>query len=717
MSSSGAGDWLESMLTPGDEAVGDDLASQIIGSLPGVFYLFRAEDGRMLRWNRALEARTGRTRDEIADCHPLDLIAPADRETAAAAIQAAIDDGASDCEAGLADAQGGIVPHYFCGRAASFAGERCVCGLGIDISPQRSAQQQADRIRERLVDAIEAISDGFASFDASDRLLMCNRRYRELSSLGGDNLQPGNSFAEILRVGLRDGLYPDARCDPEQWLAERTRRRRENPRDSFEQQISTGKWLRVEEHPTRDDGRVSILVDITAYKKREAKLRESEERYRALFENEFDAIVISDIASGRILDANARAANLLGYDHEYLLTLARSDLHPPTTRNRAEAAYSARCQQANAAPFRQQLLCADGTPVPVEISATLITDEAGNRHYIQAVIRDVTPRERLERMTADRGRILESIARRAPLAEVLVQVQHMLERLRAARCARAFLVDGERLVDLEQGNLAGLDASWLEHANRGRDEQEPIPLPLPTARALLADFPEGEAVVDPLHDRAGRLVGALVMVLPPVDQRGAHIETSALVEAARLAAIAIEQQHLEDQLSWQAGHDDLTELPNRALLMDRLRQAIAQARRRDVNASVLLLDLDDFKIVNDSLGHAAGDRVLQIMGERLGKYLRDEDTVARIGGDEFVLVLPISGAPEVEKVAAKLVDHLAKPLEVNGETFTLTPSIGISVFPDDGTTADELLQHADAAMYAAKHAGKGRCCFYRNMDS
>lgn len=716
MSSSGAGDWLESMLTPGNEAVSDDLASHIIGSLPGVFYLFRAEDGRMLRWNKALEARTGRSPDEIADCHPLDLLAPVDREVAAAAIQAAIDDGASDCEAGLVDAQGGVTPYYFCGRAASFAGELCVCGLGINISPQRSAQQQADRIRERLVDAIEAISDGFASFDANDRLLVCNRRYRELSGPEGRNLQPGQQFADILRLGLNAGLYPDARADPERWLAERTLRRRENPRDSFEQQLSTGKWLRVEEHPTRDDGRVSILVDITAYKEREAKLRESEQRYRALFENEFDAIIISDIASGRILDANVRAANLLGYDHEHLLTLARSDLHPPTTRNRAEAAYSARSQRPDAAPFRQQLLRADGNTLPVEISATLITDEAGNRHYIQAVIRDVTPRERLEQMTADRGRILESIARRAPLDEVLVQVQHMLERLGAARLARVFLVDGEHLAGLDEQRLTGLDPGWLEQAGRSGDAQEQIPLPLPAARDLLADTPAGEAVIDPLHDRVGRLVGALVMVLPPADQRGAHIETSALVEAARLAAIAIEQQHLEDQLSWQAGHDDLTRLPNRALLMDRLQQAIAQARRRDGHASVLLLDLDDFKIVNDSLGHAVGDRVLQIMGERLGNYLRDEDTVARIGGDEFVLVLPISGAPEVESVASKLVGHIAKPLDLNGEEFTLTPSIGISVFPDDGTTADELLQHADAAMYAAKHSGKGRFCFYRDMD-
>lgn len=701
----------------GKRASGGDLTDQVIASLPGVFYLFRAGDGCMLRWNEALERRTGLTGDEVAAAHPLGLLAPADRETAASAIQNAIDHGKSDCEAGLVYTDGSIIPHYFYGHAAWIGGELCVCGLGIDVSARRSAQQQADRIRDRLVDAIEAMPDGFAAYDADNRLQLCNRRYRELIGPGSGDIEPGRRFDDILRIGLRARLYPDAEDAPEEWLAERLRRRDEHARDHFEQRLSTGQWIRIEEHPTRDNGRVSILVDITAYKEREARLRESEQRYRALFDNEFDAIVISDIASGRILDANGRAAALLGHDRDFLLTLARTDLHPPTTRNQAEATYTARCQQANAAPFRQQLLCADGVIVPVEISATLIADDVNNRHYIQAVIRDITPRERLEQMTADRGRILESIARRAPLDEVLIQVQHMLERLGAARRARVLLVDEDHLVDIDNGAITGLDAAWLVQERDNGDDGGRIPLPPATAHEVLAEAPKGDAVVDPLCDRAGRLVGALVMDLPQHHRPGTQVETSALVEAVRLAAIAIEQQHLADQLAWQAGHDDLTELPNRALLMDRLQQAIAQARRRDMNTSVLLLDLDDFKTVNDSLGHAVGDRVLQIMGERLNNYLRDEDTVARIGGDEFVLVLPISGPPEVERVAAKLVDHLAVPLEVNGQTLALAPSIGISVFPADGTTPDELLQNADAAMYAAKHAGKGQYCFFNKINS
>jgi|GEM_PF-2526083 len=696
----------------------EDATGQIIASLPGVFYLFRATDGAMLRWNATLAERTGFDDESIAACHPLDLVAPQDHSVVAAAIEKARREGWSDCEACLRTADGDAIPYYFFGRSVHIEGVECISGLGADIRAHRDAQAEAERMRERLVDAVEAMPDGFAYYDTEDTLQLCNSRYRELVGTCAGPLEPGCSFREVLRIGLNAGLYQDAARAPEAWLEQRVRRRREQQHDQFEQRLTTGQWLRVEEHPTRDGGRVSILVDITAFKEREARLRESEQRYRALFNNDSDALVISEVESGRLLDVNPRAEAMFGRDRFHLLQMTRIDLHPMATRTRAEAAYTARCQQPSGAPFRQQVLRADGVVVPVEISATVVVDEVRERRLIQAVIRDITQREMLEQMNADRARVLESIARRAPLGEILRQVERMLEHLGAVRAARVLVPRDEWLVAADGFGDVAVPASVLDETRARDGDDERVPLPDEVVTDLLADECDdacgagGEAALEVLRDGEGNVVGGLAMVLPAAAPESPQPVRSALVEAAGLASIAIEQQQLADRLSWRAGHDDLTELPNRALLMDRLQQAIARARRLECKTSVMLLDLDDFKQVNDTLGHSVGDRFLRVIAARLAECLREEDTVARLGGDEFVLILPTAGREEAARVADKVVAAVAESVELDGHSLRATPSIGISVHPVDSDTPASLLQYADQAMYAAKRGGKGRYCFF-----
>lgn len=158
-----------------------------------------------------------------------------------------------------------------------------------------------------------------------------------------------------------------------------------------------------------------------------------------------------------------------------------------------------------------------------------------------------------------------------------------------------------------------------------------------------------------------------------------------------------------------AHHDTLTGLPNRRLLADRLDLALALARRTGNRVSLLLLDLDDFKSINDSLGHSAGDGVLNVIAQRLRGTVRETDTVARLGGDEFVLLLPeVAQDGDPARVAAKVLDAFAAPVAAGRREFTLGASIGIAVFPLHATDAESLLQQADIAMYDAKRAG-GRC--------
>jgi diguanylate cyclase (GGDEF)-like protein len=172
---------------------------------------------------------------------------------------------------------------------------------------------------------------------------------------------------------------------------------------------------------------------------------------------------------------------------------------------------------------------------------------------------------------------------------------------------------------------------------------------------------------------------------------------------------AEDKRAFEAQLQHQALNDDLTGLPNRRLLADRLRHALDVARRAEHQVALMYIDLDGFKLVNDSLGHAVGDRLLRQVSERLRSRVRASDTLARLGGDEFAVVLAgVKALEQASGVAETLLAILAPPFTIDEHEITITASIGVSVFPESGTTPVELLQQADSAMYAAKKMGKNR---------
>lgn len=186
-----------------------------------------------------------------------------------------------------------------------------------------------------------------------------------------------------------------------------------------------------------------------------------------------------------------------------------------------------------------------------------------------------------------------------------------------------------------------------------------------------------------------------------VNYIGAAEDRTAWVEAERRL------QHL-------AQHDPLTDLPNRALLKDRLAIAIQLARRNNHGVGVIFLDLDRFKLINDSLGHNTGDELLKAIASRLRDVVRSSDTVSRLGGDEFVILLPeVTEVADVRVVVQKLIDTIAKPIEAGPYEINATMSVGVAVFPEDGDTVESLLQNADSAMYHAKSEGRNQVTYYK----
>ena len=234
-----------------------------------------------------------------------------------------------------------------------------------------------------------------------------------------------------------------------------------------------------------------------------------------------------------------------------------------------------------------------------------------------------------------------------------------------------------------------------------------VNLTVPTTERLESDprrFSPTHALVVGLSVLVGP-VGLLIDRIDGLSISGA-VAASSTVSACLLAWHVVAILHDRAMVEHRATHDPLTDLPNRMLFTDRLQRAIAHAVRNDLPVGVLYLDLDRFKDVNDTLGHEVGDQLLKVVSRRLVECARDEDTVARLAGDEFAVLLPhLADADDVLVVAERILDALGEPTMIGGQRVRNAGSVGVAVFPDDGNTANDLLAAADSAMYRAKEHG------------
>ena len=269
-----------------------------------------------------------------------------------------------------------------------------------------------------------------------------------------------------------------------------------------------------------------------------------------------------------------------------------------------------------------------------------------------------------------------------PLGRALMQSEHVQDKVRRAAA------------DLSSANAA------LKHAIRSGISLPEIELVSIQSEAALARVHEAVEDLGILTDMLSR----------EMDERGD------LERRLALSGVALSQSRAQERRSrHDALHDAATGLPNMSLFIDRVANALAQARRHSRRLAVLFLDLDEFKIVNDTHGHDAGDRVLHIIAHRLETGLRRGDTATRRGGDEFViLMLDISEEAAAATFATRLQERIAEPCEVDGVSVIVKPSIGIATYPGDGHSAEELIKNSDLAMYAAKKSKRGSL-LYREL--
>lgn len=274
--------------------------------------------------------------------------------------------------------------------------------------------------------------------------------------------------------------------------------------------------------------------------------------------------------------------------------------------------------------------------------------------------------------------------------------------------------------------LAGISLAACGEARFELTHAHTISAALPLARkgeydAVLLDLslPDSAGLAS-VRDFALAVPHIAVLILTGLDDEGLAIEAMRhgaqdyLVKGegtegrlARSIRMAIERKAFEAQLAERANFDQLTGLVNRALFRDRLAHALARAKRSHERAALLYIDLDGFKAINDSLGHAAGDEVLRAVASRFRSAVRSSETVARIGGDEFTILLEgVSGPADAVKAAERVLAALSTPLKAAGRELRVTPSIGVALFPDHAKEPQELMRQADTAMFWAKKAGR-----------
>jgi diguanylate cyclase len=249
-------------------------------------------------------------------------------------------------------------------------------------------------------------------------------------------------------------------------------------------------------------------------------------------------------------------------------------------------------------------------------------------------------------------------------------------------------------------------ATDLAAVNAVMNDEVAVVQPVKVERALR----QSESVEVRVQEAATELATVNDALAKEIDERH-HLESQLSASAAALSA----SQAAAKSASAQALHDPTTGLPNLTLFNDRLRSALAQSERHGRRLAVMFIDLDGFKIVNDTHGHDAGDRVLQLVAGRLQKIVRKGDTVSRRSGDEFLfLMLEANDDSNVEALAARMGAKISEPCQIEGAQVSVSASIGIALYPDNGRTPEELLKNADSAMYAAK-AKKATVAFFGRL--
>ncbi|MGH8687845.1 MAG: sensor domain-containing protein, partial [Burkholderiales bacterium] len=563
-------------------------------------------------------------------------------------------------------------------------------GVGRDVTERRRGERELSAAKQRLELALEGsqaslwdtdlltgrvyLSEGWADFAGLPRVATATTMAELMQRVHPEDLPHAiatsiaamkgerNDYVEEHRYRVADGSW--------RWILSR---------GCVSERDAAGRAVRM----------TGILLDSTARRQAEDAMREAEERYRSLVELAPDAVLA--FADGVITYANPAAARLtrVASPGELIGLRAESLVHPDQVERFRERIRGLAAGPGTIGLEERRLRRPDGSELIVETASVSYVERG--RMVIQSVLRDVTEQRRDREALAEREQRFRDVVEASGEYVWETDADWRYTYL----SARAEAVLGYMREDL-----------------LGRKPREFMPLG--EARALDDWFERNAVRGEPFRDlvhrtitKSGKVVWQQVSGMPV---RGAG---GRLVGYRGTGADITARKQAEERIQYLATRDALTGLPNRALLADRAGQSILAAARSRGMLAVLLIDLDRFKLVNDSLGHRAGDALLRAVAERLQNTLRRDDTLARLGGDEFVLLWDgLKTAQDAAQVAQRVQGILQRPFTVEDRALNVTASLGISIYPEDGRDFSELLKNADTALYDAKDAGRDGFRFF-----
>lgn len=551
----------------------------------------------------------------------------------------------------------------------------------VSAKPEPKRRSRAQQTISLLEATLEATADGLLIVDRAGRIVRFNRRFATMWGLSDAVLASGDDDAALAEA-------VEKVRDPAAFL-ERVRYLYDHPDEQSDDTVELvdGRVLERFSRPQMLGGeimgRVWSFRDVSERLAAQQSQERSDEQYRRLFEESRQAIYIS-ARDGWFIAVNPAARQLFGYAEDDILSVNTHSIYVDQNERREFVRRIEAEGSVEAHPVR--LRARDGRVMDCVLTSTVVRDSGGAIVGYQGIVEDVTARVQAERA------LRESELKFRSLIENATDTITVLDRTGQITYESPSLL---RVLGYPPEALVGKNVFEFVHPD---DQQATL-----TEFQRLASVPSYTTRIEVrfLHGDASWRT---------LDCVGRNLLDDPAVEGIIVnARVVSDRKEAEARLLHDAFHDKLTQLPNRALLVDRMAQFMRRLRRKDEPTfAVLFLDLDRFKVVNDSLGHMTGDQLLVATARRLEASLRPGDTVARLGGDEFTMLLDGTTLDEARAVADRVQQDFGQPFVVGGQDIFVTVSIGIATSHADYRAPEDMLRDADVAMYRAKEGGRAR---------